>query len=127
MEIIIELLLQFLGELVMQATFELGFHGLVEPFRKKRPVNVLLALFGYVLLGAISGSISIWVLPNHLIANPLVQYVNLAITPIALGFTFRWLGNRRQAKGKQKRLLDRFSYGFVFALTMGLIRFIFAA
>jgi len=127
MEFIFELLLQFLSELIVQVAFELGFHGLVEPFRKERPVNVALALFGYMFFGAIGGSISVWLFPEHLIANPLVQYVNLAITPIALGLTFRWLGNRRQAKGKQKMLLDRFSYGFVFALTMGLIRFVFAA
>ncbi len=125
-EILFELLLQFLLEVVVQGGFELGFRGLAEPFRKDRRPNIWLGLLAYTGMGALSGIVSIWLIPMHLVKHPLLQYGSLALTPIALGFLFEWLGRRREAKGKPKMLLDRFSYGFVFALTMGLIRFWFA-
>jgi len=125
-ELLFEFLFQVAAEAVIQGAFELGFRGLAEPLRKDRPANPVIAICGFVFIGAISGAISIWILPMHLLKNPVAQYINLAATPIALGFMFEWLGRRRQKKGKQKMLLDRFSYGFVFALMMGLIRFYFA-
>lgn len=126
MEFLLEFLLEFVVEVLVQGAFELGFRGLAEPFRKERQVSTAWALFSYVLLGAVGGAISVWLFPMHVLKHPLAQYVNLIITPIALGLAFEWLGHRRESKGKQKMLLDRFSYGFVFALTMGLIRFVFA-
>lgn len=126
-EFILELLLQLILELLVQGAIELGFRGLAEPFRRDRQVNAFLALISYAVLGAVGGAISIWVLPMHVLKNPIAQYVNLSITPIALGLAFEWMGHRRKAKGKRKMLFDRFSYGFVFAITMGLIRFCFAA
>lgn len=125
--LIFELLIQLILEVLVQGAFELGVRGIVEPYRKDRPLNPAFALLGYALLGAVGGAISIWVFPMHLLQHPVAQYANLAITPIALGLAFECLGRRREAKGKQKMLLDRFTYGFVFALTMGLIRFYFAA
>ena len=122
-EILFELVVQFVVEVIVQGGFELGFRGLVEPFRKDRRPNVWLGLIAYTCMGAISGVISIWLIPMHVIKHPILQYAHLAVTPIALGFAFEWLGRRRESKGKPKMLVDRFSYGFVFALTMGLIRF----
>ena len=126
MEFLLELLLEFIVEVLVQGAFELGFRGLAEPFRNKRQVGVAWTLFSYALLGAVGGAFSVWLFPMHVLKHPAAQYVNLALTPIALGLAFEWLGRRREAKGKRKMLLDRFSYGFVIALTMGLIRFYFA-
>ena len=126
MELLFDLLFSFAGEFLVQFLFELGFRALVEPFRGDRPTNVLLALLGYVLLGLLGGAISLLLVPQHLIDPVALRYANLAITPIMLGLAFEWMGKRREQKGKQKRLLDRFSYGFAFALTMGLIRLAFA-
>ena len=125
-EMLVELVLEFILEMIVQGGFELGFRGLAEPFRTDRRPNMWLGLLAYVFMGAVSGIISIWLIPMQWIKHPILPYANLALTPIALGFAFEWLGRRREAKGKQKMLLDRFSYGFVFALTMGLIRFWFA-
>jgi len=127
MEIIFELLIQFALEFIVQGVFELGVHGMISKFRKEAgPINRWLAIFGYIVMGAIAGGISIWLIPMHLFKSPVLQVVNLAITPIALGFIFEALGRWKTNHDKPRHAVDHFSYGFTFALTMGLIRYYFA-
>ena len=127
MEFLLELVIQVFGEFLVQLVFELGFRGLAEPFRTDRPTNVVLAVFGYIGMGLVAGLISLWIVPEHVIDSETLRYINIVATPILMGFLFELLGRRRQKRGKEKLLLDRFSYGFSFALTMGLIRLIFAS
>jgi len=128
MEIIFELLAQFVFEIVLQLIFELGGSGIVSLFRKDgATLNPWLAICGYFLMGAIAGGISIWLIPMHLLKSPVLQTLNLAITPIVLGFIFEALGRWKTNHDKPRYAVDRFSYGFTFALTMGLIRYLFAA
>jgi len=127
MEIIFELLAQFLLELFVQGFFEFGFRGLVSLFRKDNvKVTPWFAIGGYIAMGAIAGGISIWLIPMHLLKSPVLQLIGLAITPIALGFIFEALGRWKTNNEKPRYAVDRFSYGFTFALTMGLIRYFFA-
>jgi len=127
MEIIFELLAQLVLEIFVQGIFELGGRGIVSIFRKDgSTVNPWLAVCGYFLMGAIAGGISIWLIPMHLLNSPVLQILNLAITPIFLGFIFEALG-RWKTNNKTRYAVDRFSYGFTFALTMGLIRYFFTA
>ena len=128
MEIIFELLAQLVLEIFVQGVFELGGRGIVSIIRKDaEPANPWLAICGYILMGAVAGGISIWLFPMHLLATPVMQNLNLAITPIVLGFVFEFLGRWRTKHEKPRYAVDRFSYGFTFALTMGLIRYFFAA
>jgi hypothetical protein len=106
--------------------FELGFRGLFEPFRRDRPTNVFLAGLGYICMGLLAGLVSLWIVPKHVIASEAIRYVNLAATPILIGILFELFGRRSQSRGNEKTLFDRFSYGFLFALAMGLIRLILA-
>ncbi|WP_145176876.1 hypothetical protein [Rubripirellula lacrimiformis] len=122
-----ELLGQLVLEILVQGVFELGGRGIVAIFRKGSATNVWLAIGGYLLMGAISGAITVWAFPMHLLASPRMQLLNLAITPILLGFIFEAMGRWRSNHDKPRYSVDRFSYGFTFALTMGLIRFFFAA
>ena len=78
-------------------------------------------------MGAIAGGISIWLLPMHLVKLPVLQLVNLAVTPILLGFIFEALGRWKANHERPRYAVDRFSYGFTFALAMGLVRYAFAA
>lgn len=127
MEFLFELLIQLFGELLIQLVFELGFRGLFALFRNDRPKNLVLAIIGYVCMGVIGGVISLWIIPKHVIDSQALRCINIVVTPILLGLLFELLGRQRQNHGKEKRLLDRFSYGFSFALSMGLIRLIFAS
>lgn len=121
-----EILLELLFELVVQLIIELGFHTLVETFRTDRRANPILGFFGYGLLGAIAGWISLLLVPSNFIRGPNMQILNLILTPIMLGLFFAGFGRFRERKGFDLFGLDHFAYGFVFALVVALIRFKFA-
>ena len=128
MEIIFELLAQLVLEIFVQGVFELGGRGVISLFRKRvETANPWLAICGYITMGAVAGGISVWLIPMHLLKSPALQLVNLALTPIVLGFIFEALGRWRSNHERPRYAVDRFSYGFTFALTMGLIRYFFTA
>jgi hypothetical protein len=126
MEFIFEALFQLIGELVLQVVFEalaeLGIRGLRAPFRK--PPNAWLAAFGYVLLGVLAGALSLLVIPGLLIASPGARVANLVLTPIAAGFAMVALGAWRRHRHQRRIRLDRFAYGYLFALAMAFTRFL---
>ena len=96
MEIIFELLVQLVGEILVQGAFELGGRGVVSIFRKDSAAgNPWLTVCGYVAMGLVSGGLSIWLVPMHLLASPTMQILNLAATPVALGFIFEAVGRWR--------------------------------
>jgi len=124
----LEFLLQALGEFLLQvlgeALLELGFHSLAEPFR--RPPNPWMAALGYALFGAILGGLSLLVFPHHLTPAGLARIANLVLTPIAVGLCMVAMGAWRARRGDPVLRIDRFSYGYLFALTLALVRFNFA-
>jgi hypothetical protein len=128
-EFILEALIQFLGEIALQALFELivelGFHGLADTFR--RPKNPALSTIGFALWGIAAGAISVWLFPTSYIHDPLFRKINLIVTPAAVGFLMTLIGKIRLEKGQDLLRIDRFGYAFVFAFTMALVRFIWTA
>lgn len=124
----LELILQFLGEILLQIVFEalaeVGLHSLVEPFR--RPPNRWLAALGYALLGAAAGGLSLLAFPSHLVSSPGLRIANLIITPIAVGLLMGVMGAWRARRGQPLLRIDRFAYGYLFALFLALVRFKFA-
>jgi hypothetical protein len=130
-EIIFELLFllfQFVGEIVLQiileALFELGLHIVREPFRRPKPLHPTLAAIGYTILGAVAGAISLWVFPKLFIATAWLRVVNLIVTPVAAGTVMTAIGHWRSTRDKELIRLDRFAYGFLFALGMAVVRFV---
>lgn len=130
MEILFELLfvlLQFVGELLLQIIleflFELGLHSVREPFRRPKPLHPSLAAIGYVILGAAAGAISLWIFPELFIATGWLRVVSLVVTPAAAGAAMAAIGAWRRTKAKEVIRLDRFAYGFLFALAMAIVRF----
>ena len=124
MEFIFELLLEFLIQVIGETLFELGLHSVAAPFRK--PTNPWLAAIGYAIFGAIFGAISLWPFPSHMVAGIVWRYVNLIVTPIAVGLCMSWLGSWRSKRGEPVLRIDRFSYGCLFALSLALVRFFWA-
>ena len=128
MEFVFEILLQFFGELLLQLLFEaaaeLGVHGLKETFKKAK--NPVVATMGFILWGAIAGGISLLIMPKSTIHNLLYRQINVIVTPLVAGVTMMLIGHARSRKGETLVRLDRFGYAFVFALTMAIIRYIWA-
>jgi len=124
LEFILEVLGEFLLQIVVEALIEIGFHSLAEPFR--RPPNPWLAAIGYALFGAILGGGSLLVFPNNLVPGA-GRVANLVATPIAVGGVMAIIGAWRVRRGQAILRIDRFAYGYLFALSIALVRFFFAA
>lgn len=124
MEILFELLAELLFQIVGEVLVELGLHSLGEPFRRKP--NVWLAVPGYALLGALLGGLSLWAFPNHLTSEGWPRWLNLLFTPVLAGVAMALLGRWRARRGDTLLRIDRFAYGYLFALTVAVVRFKFA-
>jgi hypothetical protein len=124
------IVLQFFGELLLQIVLELlgelGLHSVKETFRRPEPLHPALAAIGYAILGAAAGGVSLLVVPTLLIDEQSVRIANLLLTPIGAGLFMAVIGSWRSRKGQEVIRLDKFSYGFLFALAMASVRFVWA-
>jgi hypothetical protein len=121
-------ILQFLGELLLQLIFEaiveLIGHSVKEPFRRPQPVHPSLAAIGYVLFGAAAGGISLWLVPDLFIEKGWLRWVNLLVLPVAAGGVMSAIGAWRRHRDMRVIRLDSFAYGYCFAVSMAVVRFI---
>jgi hypothetical protein len=124
-EFLLEIFGEFFLQLFIEALAEAGLHAVADPLR--RPVNPWLAALGYALLGVLLGALSLWLFPVHLIGNHTLRYLNLLITPAAVGLAMMALGMWRAQRGQTVVRLDRFTFGFLFAFALGVTRFVFGA
>lgn len=127
MEFLIELLLQFFGELLLQLFLEIlveaGLHSVAEPLRRKP--NPWFAAAGYALLGGIGGALSLLVFPTLFMPTPIGRLASLILTPIAAGLAMTLVGAWRLRRNQSLVRLDRFAYGYLFALAMALVRYFY--
>jgi len=123
LEAIFEFLFEILLQIVLEVLAELGLHTVREPFRKRPHPG--LAAAGYVLLGLLAGGLSLFIAPQYFVKDPW-RWINLAVTPIVAGLAMMGVGAMRARRGQELVRLDRFMYGYLFALSLGLVRFLFA-
>jgi len=129
MELIFELILQFIGEILLQivieAMAELGWQSLAATVQT-RPHPVLSAI-GHAMLGMIAGVISLILSPHLLIVGHAARIANLLGTPVIAGLAMSALGAWRRRRGGVVLRLDRFMYAYVFALALAVIRYTFGS
>lgn len=123
---LIELLVEVFGELLLQLLFE----GLAEVglhlFRKPgggADFSAWMRALGYVVLGLLAGGLSLWLRPQSFIHSSAGRLGNLLLAPVAMGLTMAIVGAWRNKRGQQTLGIDHFAYGYVFALSMSLVRF----
>ena len=124
LSLILEVLGEFLLQIIGETLLEMGLHSMAEPFR--RPPNPWLAALGYTLIGAIVGGLSLLAFPHNFVPETW-RVVNLIATPIAAGACMALLGMWRAKRGDDVLRIDRFLYGYLFALSLGVVRFVFAS
>ena len=128
MEILVELIFEIFGEFVLQVLLEflaeIGFQRFGK-HSSKEPLSPWLATIGYAIFGLVAGVISVIILPDFFIPSHVGRILSLVVTPIAAGATMCLIGAWRRKRGDSLIRLDRFGYGFLFALAMALIRFHF--
>jgi drug/metabolite transporter (DMT)-like permease len=124
LEFIFEILGEFLIQMLLEGLVELGFHSVVAPFRK--PVHPILAALGYALLGGLLGGASLIVFPSHMVGTHGLRIMALVVVPVLVGGMMVLIGMWRAKRGQTINRLDRFGFGYVFALSMGLTRYLWA-
>ena len=124
MELIFYVIGEVLLQLVIEALVEIGLHSVKEPF-KRRPSPGFAAV-GYGILGAVLGGFTLLILPNHLTPTGSWRLVNLLVTPIVLGVFMSAVGTWRRRRNEAVFRIDKFSYGYLFALSIAIVRFLFA-
>jgi hypothetical protein len=127
MEDLLEAVLEIFAEYFFQVVFEIlaesGVRSIGEVFQR-RPKPWVAAL-GYIFLGLIAGWISVWLVPA-LLTSHVLRIANVLLTPILCGLTMSLIGAWRDLRGQERIRLDRFAYGYVFALSVALVRFVMA-
>ena len=123
-EFLLEIVGEFLLQAVVEALAEVGLHSLSEPSRK--PPNPWLAALGYAIFGAAAGGVSLLFFPSNLVAGEAWRVANLVLTPVAVGGLMCVMGAWRGRRGDTVLRIDRFAYGYLFALSLALVRFAFA-
>lgn len=123
LEIIIQIVGEFLLQAILEVLGELGLRAVAEPFSK--PPNPYVAAWGYAIFGLLAGGLSLLLLPHHLVGAGW-RWANLLVTPLAGGLLMSLLGTWRAGRSQSLLRIDRFAYGFLFALALALVRFRFA-
>jgi len=125
MEFILELLLEFVVQIFGELLVELGLRGLAEPLKAREDRNPFLSLAGYAFFGIIAGGLSLLVFPRSFVRSASMPGINLIITPLLAGLAMSGIGWLKNRQGRPVIKLDSFSPGFIFALGMALVRFLF--
>ncbi len=129
LRLLAEALFQFVGEVILQLAFEalveLGLHWGRKPLHLPR-LSPWLAVIGHALAGAAAGALSLWLFPSLFIAHRWASIANILATPLVAGALMAQLGAWRRRRGEELLRLDHFAYGFIFALAMSVVRFVFA-
>jgi hypothetical protein len=115
-------MLEFLFELLAEGLLQFIVEVFVELFsqgrsRKNRPkASPYWLAFGYLALGLALGGATLLVFPNHFVHNIALRAVTLAVVPLTVGGMMALIGAWRAKRGDPVVALDRFMYGFLFAL-----------
>lgn len=123
-EFLVELFGEFLLQFFVEVLAEFGLQALAAPFR--RDGNPWLAALGYTVFGAAAGGLSLLVFPHHFVGGLQLRLVNLAVTPVSAGLMMCLVGRWRAKRGDELLRIDRFAFGYLFAVALGLVRYFFA-
>ncbi|GAB3403499.1 hypothetical protein NX774_20845 [Massilia agilis] len=120
LEQLLQIVLEFVVEVFGEVLAEFGLRCTTEAF--KREPTPWLAAIGYVILGALAGLVSVFLVPP-LLAGMHLRLANLALTPVFAGAVMVLIGAWRRRREQVVVRLDSFAYGYLFALSMALVRF----
>lgn len=123
-EIIFGFLIEISIEIIGQVLIELGFRSVANVFVKRPAKSPVFAAIGYLIIGGITGLMSVYIFSESYISSQYGRIANLILTPIVAGFAMSELGKWRIKRGQDLIRMDSFSYGFLFAFGMVLVRFI---
>jgi hypothetical protein len=129
MEIILEVLCQFFGDIILQIVCELILEFSQHKFTKTAEPEKcmpIVAFFGYGVLGLFAGGLSLFLFPHPFVRSSRFHGISLLITPLIAGLAMSGVGWLRKRQGTIVLRIDTFIYGFIFAFGIALTRYIAA-
>lgn len=120
---IFELLIDCLFEVMLAEGAGL-LSRLIRRFRVSvRRSNPIVATVVFALVGLGLGFFSVVLAPHPLLHPSRFHGVSLLISPVISGLVMAWIGRAWRRRGRDAVQIESFSYGFVFALAIALVRF----
>lgn len=126
MELLFEILFEFVGELLVQIFFQgLGGIGsnMINAHRTRGPRHPVVSVVGHTVAGLGLGALTLVWFPHSFAHSEFVRIGTLIASPLATGLLTAIIGARRHRAGRTTVLMETFSYGFLFALAFALVRF----
>jgi hypothetical protein len=84
----------------------------------------LLAGLVYVFFGALGGWSTTLLFPDAFIQNETARIAYLVVVPVLIGFLMARVGRAMVERGKNQTSLETFWFGWLFALTFALVRYL---
>lgn len=121
-EFLIELLFEILVQILLQVGAELGLESVGNSFMGRRSANPWLSALGMVILGALLGFASSWVLPRRITPAFGFTGISIFLGPLFAGLAMYLYGSWRKSRGGNPTYLATFWGGGLFALAMSVVR-----
>ena len=128
MEIIFECIINFFADFLLQLICELAIEFGLRRFADTTEPEMCMpavSFLGYGLLGLFVGGASLLIFPHPFVRSSRFYGISLLITPILTGLAMSGMGWLRKRQGKVVLRIDTFSYGFIFAFGLALIRLVY--
>jgi hypothetical protein len=109
---------------VFEALAEVGLHFASRSRQSRSGASAWKTALGYAVFGTIVGAVSLLVFPHSIMSTRNGRIVTLVLAPVASGLAMSIIGAWRQRRGQQVLGLDRFVFGYVFAVAMAAVRFV---
>ena len=125
LELLLQIFLEFFMELVggLLTGASLGAASRIPWI--SRSLNTLHTAIMFFGAGFLIGWLSIWIFPGAFIRSSSLHGISLFITPTLAGLAMSAIGWIRLRQGRLVVQFESFSYGFIFAFAMTLIRLLF--
>ena len=123
--LILEPLLEALFEFLAAVLADVILRFLGEVFEPPEMQNSLRTIVGHAVFGLAVGGLSLVIFPYHLVHPSKIHGASLIISPIITGALLSWVGALLRKRDKKAIQIESFSYGFVFAFGIALVRFLF--
>jgi len=127
-DLLLELLLEFFGELLLQVFAEIAVAFIWRTFGKvveaERIKNTFVSVVTYVFLGSLTGGISLAIFPHPLVRATRFHGISLLISPIATGSMMALIGSVLRRNNRKVVPIESFGYASAFAFGMALVRLV---
>jgi len=124
-ELLVQLIVEILGQIVFEFATALGWESLKDSVRRERKATPVLAGIGHLLMGMTAGVLSLFLFGSRLTQRGPFPGISLILSPLGTGLAMHWLGEFWRDRGKDPPVLFTFRAGAIFAFGMALVRFLY--